>query len=186
VPGAPRSRQRRPPEVDRPPRERRPALWVVAWVVLPLLAGVVGLWISAPLAVAFEGPGHSWPGFAIAAGLVALAAVLAVRPFVVRLGRDRGLRPQAATTAAGWSVLLCIAAAAAGAAAGQGLDNVVLLVFALSATGAALLILLGLGTRARELYFAGMTLALGVLVLGAFVAVLALLRAGSCAVGECL
>lgn len=172
--------------VERPAHDERPALWTVAWLILPLLAGVAALWVSAPLALAFEGPEYSWAGFAIALALIALAIWFLARPAVLRLARERDLRPVASEGVAGWSVVLCLAAAAAGAAAGQGLDNGILMTMALTATGAALLVVGGLATRVRALYLAGMALTWGVLVLGAFVAVLALVRTGACAVGDCL
>src|SRR5204862_4753750 len=123
---------------------------------------------------------------ALALAPVLLVVVLWVWPALRRLGAARRLAAEPADTVAGWSVLLCSLAAAAGAAAGQGLDNGVLLVLALAATAAALLIAVGLAARASALYVAGMTIAWAVLILGAFVAALALLRTGVCAVSHCV
>jgi hypothetical protein len=167
--------------VERPPEEERPALWTTAWVILPLVAGVASLWVSALLARAFAGPQYSWPGFAIALALALVAVLALARPYVRRLGRAQELRAPAVETVAGWSALVCIAGAAAGAAAGQALDNNFLLTLALVATAAALLVLTGLATGTNEVYVVGMVLAWGVLIFGAFIAVLALIRTGACA-----
>jgi hypothetical protein len=172
--------------VERPPRDERPALWTIGWVILPLLAGVAAVGLSALLAQLFSGPEYSWPAFALALAPILLAVLLWVWPTLRRLGTARELSADAAGTVAGWSVLLCGAAAAAGAAAGQGLDNGVLLALALVASAAALLIVAGLRARSGALYVAGMSLAWGVLILGAFIALLALLRTGVCAVSQCV
>ena len=172
--------------VERPARDERPALWTIGWVILPLVAGVAALWLSALTAQLFSGPEYSWPAFATAVAPVLLAVLLWVRPSVHRLATARGLRREASDTLTGWSVLLCAAAATAGAAAGQGLDNGLLLVLALVASAAALLVVSGLAARSRSVYVAGMALSWGVLILGAFVSVLALVRTGACAVGPCL
>jgi hypothetical protein len=172
--------------VDRPGREDAPPLWMLAWLIMPLVAGVGALWLSAVLAQVFAGPRYSWWGFVIAFVLGGLAAILLARPAVLRLAREREQRPAAARETAGWSFVLCLACVAAGAALGQGLDNSLLLALALVATGAALLVVLGLRAGWGAVYVAGAALTWAVLILGGFVAVLALIRTGACAVGDCL
>jgi hypothetical protein len=172
--------------VERPAQDERPPLWAIGWIILPLLAGVAATWLSALLAQLFSGPTYSWPAFALALAPLLLVVLLWAWPTVRRLGAARALSADAADTVAGWSLFLCGLAAAAGAAAGQGLDNGVLLVLALVATATALLVVTGLAVRSSALYVAGMAVAWGVLILGAFIAVLALLRTGVCEVSQCV